>query len=148
MFQFLHEHFPAEIVTEIALFEGSVLEAYLRDYISCMYSDVYKHFFGRKVSLKYITQGNRNFLPFYAAWSSQLRQRQPGSNHVKHRSSRKFLKPYLGIVPYNRLVKERKRIEQRLFHLWPRRFSLYRFRLQREEVPPQAATAPIIAALQ
>lgn len=45
MFKFLLEHLPKEIVCEIVLFEGRVFRAYLRDYISEVYTDVYKRQF-------------------------------------------------------------------------------------------------------
>ena len=55
MLHFLQADLPKEIVELIALFEGRVLVAYLRDYVSQVYSRVYKSYFGYKFSLKYIT---------------------------------------------------------------------------------------------
>ncbi len=57
MLHFLHADLPKEIVELIALFEGRVLVAYLRDYVSQVYSRVYKSYFGYKFSLKYIAGG-------------------------------------------------------------------------------------------
>ena len=46
MLFFLLEKLPACIVAEIALFEGRVLHAYLRNYVSQIYARVYKRYFG------------------------------------------------------------------------------------------------------
>ena len=122
MYQFLHKHFPAEIVYEIALFEGSVLDAYLRDYICELYTDVYKRFFGRRYSLKYICYGHPGFLPFYASWSTWMRKRAavPMSMPIcKHRKSHRFMEPYKNIIPFARLVKERQKLEDRLSSYFP-----------------------------
>ena len=48
----LRKLFPETIVIEIALFEGRVFRAYLRDYIGEVYSKVYKKDFGSRYSLK------------------------------------------------------------------------------------------------
>ena len=124
MYQFLHKHFPPEIVCEIALFEGSVLDAYLRDYICELYTSVYKRFFGRRYSLKYICTGHPGFLPFYASWSTWMRLRaaRPYSAMVtlhKQRKSQHYMKQYQNLVPLTRLVKERKIIEDRLSKFFP-----------------------------
>ena len=124
MYQFLHKHFPAEIVCEIALFEGSVLDAYLRDYICELYTSVYKRFFGRRYSLKYICTGHPGFLPFYASWSTWMRKRAAANMSVitplcKQRKTHRYMEPYKNLVPLTRLVKERKIIEDRLSTFFP-----------------------------
>ena len=113
----LRELFPEAIVIEIALFEGRVFRAYLRDYIGEVYSATYKKYFGNRYSLKYITGGFSTYdalaaLPFYAAWSTVVRARMPSA--VRLRKCRKFSLKYDSIIPHKRLLEERKRIEKRL----------------------------------
>ena len=114
MFQFLYAILPKEIVAEIAIFEGRVFRAYLRDYISEVYSGGYKKYFGQRHSLKFITGGfaaydSMSSLPFYTAWSTRIRQKYPAS--IKRRKPRSHMRPYVGIVPIRRLVKEREALE-------------------------------------
>ena len=113
----LQELFPEAIVIEIVLFEGRVFRAYLRDYIGEVYSKTYKKYFGNRYSLKYVTGGFNVVdclaaLPFYAAWSTVIRDRLPAS--VRSRKCRKFSLQYCNIVPKIRLQKERLKIEKRL----------------------------------
>ena len=112
---------PRDIIIEIALFEGRILRAYLRDYVCQLYARVYKNYFGYKFTLKAICGGvtdpNNKFdrmsaPPFYTAWSTMWRRRHPEC--VKQRIPRSHMRPYVGIVPQTRLVEERKRIEKRL----------------------------------
>ena len=124
MYQFLLKHFPAEIVCEIALFEGSVLDAYLRDYICELYTDVYKRFFGRRYSLKYICSDHAGFLPFFAAWASWMRKRSAVplsaiASICKQRKTHRFMEPYKNLIPFARLVKERQKLEDRLSKFFP-----------------------------
>ena len=113
----LRELFPEAIVIEIVLFEGRVFRAYLRDYIGEVYSATYKKYFGNRYSLKYITGGFSIVdclaaLPFYAAWSTVVRDRIPSA--VRCRKCRKFSLKYDNVVPKSRLRKERKKVEKRL----------------------------------
>ena len=124
MYQLLHKHFPAEIVCEIVLFEGSVLDAYLRDYICELYTDVYKRFFGRRYSLKYICSDHAGFLPFFAAWASWMRKRAAAPLSAiapicKQRKSNRYMEPFQNLVPLTRLVKERQKLEDRLSSYFP-----------------------------
>ena len=57
MLHFLLEKIPACIVAEIALFEGRVLRAYLRDYLCQIYVKVYKRYFGHRYTLRTICGG-------------------------------------------------------------------------------------------
>ena len=79
MLLFLRDRLPASLLAEIALFDGRVFRAYLREYISEVYSPVYKRYFGQRHSLKYVTGGFHSCdllasLPFYAAWSTNTDQ--------------------------------------------------------------------------
>lgn len=114
MLQFLYEILPKELVTEIAIFEGRVFRAYLRDYISEVYSSAYKKYFGYTHSLKFITGGFAAFdqmdsMPFYTAWSTRLRGKYPQS--LKRRKPHAHMRPYVGIIPIRQLVKEREAME-------------------------------------
>ena len=51
MLLFLRDRLPACVCAEIALFDGRVFRAYLREYISEVYSPVYKRYFGHRHSL-------------------------------------------------------------------------------------------------
>ena len=125
MLLFLRDRLPAALICEIALFDGRIFRAYLRGYISEVYSSVYKKYFGSRHSLKYITGGFHGIdllssLPFYAAWSTKLRAKYPYV--LKHRKSRKHMLPYEGVIPHGRLVKERQKLEGNLeqyFHELP-----------------------------
>ena len=113
----LRKLFPETIVIEIALFEGRVFRAYLRDYIGEVYSKVYKKYFGSRYSLKYVTGGFcpndcLAALPFYAAWSTVIRKKLPETKRI--RKCRKFSLQYDSIIPQIRLRKEREKIEKRL----------------------------------
>ena len=120
MFLSLLDKLPRELIIEIALFEGRVLRAYLRDYVCQLYARVYKNYFGYRYTLKVICGGgtdpgyqfNRSALPFYTAWSTMWRRAHPES--VKKRKPRSHMRPFVGIVPPKRLVEERKKIEKRL----------------------------------
>ena len=124
MLHFLHADLPKEIVELIALFEGRVLVAYLRDYVSQVYSRVYKQYFGYKFSLKYITGGyvadytpayegfDMGHLPYYCAWSTITRQKHP--EFVRSRRHRGHMRNLWGIISEKRLERERIRIEKKL----------------------------------
>jgi hypothetical protein len=126
MLLFLRDRLPASLICEIALFDGRIFRAYLRGYISEVYSNVYKTYFGARHSLKFITGGFHGCdllasLPFYAAWSTRLRGRYPYV--LKLRKSRKHMLPYKGVIPHARLVKERQKLEGNLeqyFHELPK----------------------------
>ena len=129
MLHFLQAELPKEIVELIALFEGRVLVAYLRDYVSQVYSRVYKSYFGYKFSLKYITGGyvadhayytpayqtegfDMGHLPYYCAWSTITRQKHP--EFVRSRRHRGHMRNLWGIISEKRLERERRRIEKKL----------------------------------
>jgi len=121
MFLFLLDKLPREIVIEIALFEGRITRAYLRDYVCQLYARVYKNYFGYKYTLKVICGGvtdpdNRfdrmSALPFYTAWSTVWRRVHPEC--VKRRKPRSYMRPFGKLVPQKRLIEERIRIEKRL----------------------------------
>ena len=128
MLHFLQADLPKEIVELIALFEGRVLVAYLRDYVSQVYSRVYKSYFGYKFSLKYITGGyvadhaynytpayegfDMGHLPYYCAWSTVTRKKHP--EFVRSRRHRGHMRNLWGIISEKRLERERIRIEKKL----------------------------------
>ncbi len=117
MLLFLRDRLPDSLICEIALFDGRIFRAYLRGYISEVYSSVYKKYFGHRHSLKYITGGFHqrdllSSLPFYAAWSTKLRAKYP--EVLKLRKSRKHMLLYRGVIPHGRLVKERQKLEGNL----------------------------------
>ena len=122
MYQFLLTKLPKVLVAEIALFEGRIFRAYLCDYVSEVYSGVYMSYFGRRYSLK-CTMEFRRFhtllspLPFFAAWSTIFRAKFP--QVIKIRKSHKFMRPYVGIIPEKRLIRERKAMEVRLEYMFP-----------------------------
>ena len=139
MLHFLLEKIPACIVAEIALFEGRVLRAYLRDDLCQVYVKVYKRYFWHRYTLITIC-GGLNFdtynplpegwvekkpsyspihgtmgsLPFYCTWSMAIRQIHP--EFVKERVPRKHMRPYLGLVPIKSLIRERYALAARLAH--------------------------------
>ena len=88
-------------------------EAFLQEYVSQVYADVYLHHFGYHHNLSYVTRPGCS-LPFYAAWASTARKMDPSI--VKSRTPRGFMRAYVGIVPRSRLERERKRMERRLKH--------------------------------
>ena len=127
MLHFLLADLPNEIVELIALFEGRVLVAYLRDYVSQVYSRVYKQYFGYKFSLKYITGGyvadhayytpeyeafDMGHLPYYCAWSTVTRKKHP--EFVRSRRHRGHMRNLWGLISEKRLERERTRIEKKL----------------------------------
>ena len=134
MLGFLLAKIPAELVCEIALFEGRIFRAYLRDYICEVYARVYKYYFGYRYTLRVIcgTQwkryryadwaGSTNrhdqmaSLPFYTAWSTMIRQVRP--EVVKQRKCRFHMRPYVGIIPPARLNRERVNIEKEMAHFF------------------------------
>lgn len=122
MLQFLFEKLPRELVVEIALFDGRIFRAYLRDYISEIYARVYKQFFGHRYSLKVICGlitpevDQMAALPFYTAWSTMIRKRDP--SFVKQRKPRSNMRPYVGIISKQRLIRERRKIEKALAHFF------------------------------
>ena len=122
MLKFLEAILPKEIIIEIAIFDGRILRAYLRDYVSQLYARTYKEYFGYRYTLRVITGGHAighdtmGGLPFYAAWSTLMRQGHP--ERVKVRKPRIHMRPYVGIIPPHRLVKERLLIEAKLAHFF------------------------------
>ena len=117
MLHFLLAEIPKEIVELIALFEGRVLRAYLRDYVSQVYSRIYKQYFGYAYSLKYITGGfnvndTLSHLPYYTSWSTKIRYKHP--EFVKVRKHRGHMRYLHGLISEKRLRAERKRIEVNL----------------------------------
>jgi len=133
MLLFLRDRLPASLLVEIALFDGRVFRAYLRGYISEVYSNVYKRYFGQRHSLKYVTGGFNSCdllssLPFYAAWSTKIRIKYPYV--LKLRKSRKHMLPYQGVIPHARLVKERQKLEINLEQYF-RQLPGVEFRLNR-----------------
>ena len=132
MLHFLLEKLPAEIVAEIALFEGRVLRAYLRDYLCQVYVKVYKRYFGHRYTLRTIcgginyetwaekqplysaTHDTMGSLPFYCTWSMAIRQIHP--EFVKERVPRKHMRPYVGLVPEQSLIRERYKLANELAH--------------------------------
>ena len=117
MFDFLLTSLPRELVIEIVLFEGRVMRAYLRDYVSQVYTRHYKAYFGYKHCLKYITGGysyrdNMASLPYYAAWSTLIRAKHP--HFVKARLPHKHMRPYKKLIPKPRLEKERLLLEREM----------------------------------
>ena len=128
MLHFLLEKLPAELVCEIALFEGRILRAYLRDHICEVYARVYKYYFGYRYTLRVIcgTQWKRNryscrhdqmaSLPFYTAWSTMIRQVRP--EVVKQRKCKIHMRPYVGIISPARLKRERLKIEKEMSHFF------------------------------
>ena len=111
MFEPLFAKLPRDIVIEIVIFEGRVMDAYLQEYVSQVYSGVYKKYFGYRHTLAYVTR-NKCSLPFYAAWSALVRAKYP--NIVKKRTPRGFMRLYTGIVPVPRLEQERKRMARKI----------------------------------
>ena len=115
MFEVLKNRLPEDVLRLIVIFEGRVTRAYLREYISQVYSGVYQSYFGRRHSLKYICGSNdlrfdrMAGLPFYAAWSSIIREKHP--EVVKTRKCRKWMRKYLGLIPPKQLEKQRLAIE-------------------------------------
>ena len=131
MFLFLLDKLPRDLIIEIALFEGRALRAYLRDYLSQIYVNVYKRYFGHRYTLRticgglnyetWVEKGNRNpvpdtmgSLPFYCTWSMAIRQIHP--EFVKERVPRKHMRPYLGLVPIKCLIRERYALASQLAH--------------------------------
>ena len=121
MFNCLLAKLPNDLIIEIALFEGRILRAYLRDYVAQVYSRVYKNYFGYRFTLKIICGGSVGndrmaALPFYTAWSTMIRLRHP--EFVKQRKPRSHMRPYVGIVPETRLIEQRLKIEKSLDHFF------------------------------
>ena len=138
MLQCLYDILPKEIVTEIAIFDGRVFRAYLRDYISEVYSCAYKKYFGYRHSLKFITGGFAASdlmysMPFYTAWSTRLRMKYPQS--LKTRKPRSHMRPYAGLIPIRRLVKEREALELEMCPYFKAAsdFGWYRWRVPRPD---------------
>ena len=115
MLALLKNRLPKEIISLILLFEGRITRAYLREYISQVYSGVFQSYFGRRHSLKYICGSNdvrfdrMAGLPFYSAWSSIIREKHP--EFVKTRKSRRWMRNYHGLIPPKSLEAQRLRIE-------------------------------------
>ena len=140
MFQFLLLYLPKVIVCEIVLFEGRVFRAYLRDYISELYTDVYKRQFSWRHSIKYITGGFNpgqdlvGSLPFYAAWSTVARRQYP--HYLKNRIPKAHMTQHEGILTHKQLVLHREKMEIKLQGY----FSNYNF-TTREFIKPSNRTA-------
>ena len=116
--QLLREHFPLELAIEIVIFEGTVVEDFLRQYICEVYSGIYQTYFGRKHNLKKICDDTRirhiplGTLPFYSTWSTLIRERYP--HFVKARKTKKFMAPYHGLISFQKLHAIRKQIEAKV----------------------------------
>jgi len=126
MYESLLARLPRELVVEIVLFEGRVTVAYLQEYVSQVYSQVYKRYFGYRHNLEYVTR-NKCSLQFYAAWSALIRKVNP--KNVKTRKPRGFMRPYVGLVTKVRLEKERLRLAcklDRYFHPETGKYSSFR----------------------
>ena len=122
MLHFLLAKIPAELVCEIALFEGRIFRAHLREYISEMYAHEYQSYFGYRYTLRFLCGGHTpqidkmSSLPFYAAWSTRRRKEHP--KVVKQRKPRSHMRPYVGIIPAKRLAQERVKVEAGLAHFF------------------------------
>ena len=57
MLHFLLAKIPAELVCEIALFDGRIIRAHLRDYISEVYAHEYQSYFGYRYTLRFLCGG-------------------------------------------------------------------------------------------
>jgi hypothetical protein len=115
-YEILAKIFPRALAIEIVLFEGTVVEDFLRQYICEVYSSIFKSYFGCDHSLKMIcgcnVPGRRPMrsLQFYSAWSTLIRVKHP--HFVKTRKSRKYMAPYNGLIPFARLDAIRKKLEK------------------------------------
>ena len=115
MLGFLANKLPQDVLSLIYTFEGRITRAYMREYISSMYSTVFQTYFGRNHTLKYICGSNdprfdrMSALPFYSAWTAIILERYP--RFRKTRKSRKFMREYHGLVPDNLLKTERLRLQ-------------------------------------
>ena len=118
MLHFLLAKIPPELVCEIALFDGRIFRAQLRDYITEVYAREYQSYFGYRYTLRFLCGGHTpqidqmSSLPFYAAWSTRRRRDQPKA--VKQRKPRSHMRTYVGIIPTKRLEQERAKIEKSL----------------------------------
>ena len=130
MLQFLEARLPAEIICEIALFDGRVVRAHLRDYICEIYCKTYKHYFGYRYTLKFICGAGSTdrmaALPFYSAWGTTMRLKHP--EIVKPRPQKKYSRPYRGLVSPAVLKRERLKIEHNLAHFFCPRSEHMRYR--------------------
>jgi hypothetical protein len=130
MLQFLAAKLPAEIICEIALFDGRVVRAHLRDYICEIYCKTYKHYFGYRYTLKFICGAGpidrMAALPFYSAWGTTMRKKHP--EIVKPRPQKKYSRPYRGLVSPTVLKRERLKIEHNLAHFFCPRSEHLRYR--------------------
>jgi hypothetical protein len=130
MLQFLEATLPKEIICEIALFDGRILRAYLRDYVSEIYARVYKRYFGYRYTLKFICgtiyPDRMAALPFYSAWGTSMRKKHP--EIVKPKPQKKFMRPYRGIIPTKVLRRERLKVEDNLAHFFCPRSEHLRYR--------------------
>ena len=112
--QFLQLYLPQDIVFEIALFEGTVTRAYLKEHISQIYSLCFQRFFGPHRTLRSICEGDPRFdnlhkLKFYSRWVTKIKTKYP--QFVKIRKCRKYMKPYYGLIPLKLLETERINVE-------------------------------------
>ena len=116
MLEFLVQKLPRDILTLIYLFDGRIVRAHIREYISSVYSSVFQTYFGRNHNLKYICGSNdprfdsMRGLPFYSAWTTLILDKYP--QFRKDRLSRKFMREYRGLIPLNVLKNARLRIEK------------------------------------
>lgn len=119
MFEFLRKKLPDDIIILIAVFEGRVVRAHMKQYISQMYSSVFQQYFGRHHNLKFICgptgpeHDHMRALPFYCAWTTIIKSKYP--HFVKKRKSRKHMRPYNGLtpkIPHKTLQNIRKKLER------------------------------------
>ena len=118
MLHFLKKDLPDEIVSLIGQFEGRIITAYLREYVSQIYSGAIQSYHGAYNNLEFVTSPGMEYrLPFFAKWTSLMIESYP--KYVKQRKCRKFMRNYHGIISPNLLDKIRVQIE-----CCPRNYSL------------------------
>ena len=122
---------PRDVITLIYLFEGRITRAYLREYISSVYSSVFQTYFGRNHNLKYICGSNdprfdrMHALPFYSAWTTIIIEKCP--HFRKIRKSRKYMRSYHGLIPDYVLKSTRLRLEKCVRRNYGTRLNSMRF---------------------
>ena len=110
MLHFLKNELPADIISLIAQFEGRIVEAYLREYVSQIYSRAIQAHHGGYNNLEHITSPSQYFrLPFFSKWATTIRKTH--IRYVKKRKCRKFMREFHGIIPPKLLDKIRVQIE-------------------------------------
>ena len=131
MLEFLAANLPRDVITLIYIFEGRITRAYLREYISSVYSSVFQTYFGRNHNLKYICGSNdprfdqMGALPFYSAWTSLILKKYPHFRKV--RKSRKYMREYHGLIKDYLLRTHRLRLEKSVRTNYDPRLNSLRF---------------------